>query len=419
MSILDVKELCSSYVNNLETYIMFQIKQETVRLKPELEAKGRAPIALSMGAPVQNPPEFVIEELKKAIEEVGIHSYSTPKGEPFFLEAVSKRMKNRFGVDVCPKTEIFSLIGSKEGLSNTFKTIINPKYDDKEKDIILIPDPGYASYVDQIKVAGGYPYGMKLLAEDNYMPDLDKVWEDVKKAGLDVEKVKALVINYPNNPLGFGASREYLQKVVDFCREKKILLISDAAYVDMYFEENERPASILEFEGAKDVAIEFHSFSKPYAMTGWRLGWVCGNKDVVGAIGRYKSTVDTGIYKAIQKAGAVVLNSKEGDEYIINSNKGFKVKQQIVIDGFKELGWDMDNIQVSNSTFYLWLPIPPRYSCAKDFAKDLLNTSGVVIVPGEAFGTDCERYFRLSYVASDDSLREVISRMKEDGFSFN
>lgn len=419
MSILDVKELCSSYVNNLETYIMFQIKQETVRLTPELTAKGRAPIALSMGAPVQNPPEFVIEALKKATAEAGIHSYSTPKGEVFFLEAVSRRMKKRFGVDVCPKTEIFSLIGSKEGLSNMFKTIINPKYEDKEKDIILIPNPGYASYVDQIKVAGGYPYGMELKPEDNYMPELNKVWEKIEKDGFDTKKVKALVINYPNNPLGFGATREYLQKVVDFCCEKKILLISDAAYADMYFDENDRPTSILEFKGAKDVAVEFHSFSKPYAMTGWRLGWVCGNKDFVGAIGRYKSTVDTGIYKALQKAGASILDSKEGDEYIVESNKGFKIKQKIILDGFKELGWDIDNLQIPNSTFYLWLPIPPKYTCAKDFAQDLLNKSGVVVVPGEAFGTNCEKFIRLSYVASDDSLREVIRRMKEDGFTFN
>lgn len=418
MSVLDAKKLCSEYVNGLETYIMFQIGQETQRLRPELTAKGRAPISLSMGAPVQAPPEFVIEALKKALDEKGIHSYSSPKGEMFFLEAVAQRMKSRFGVDLDPKSEIFSLIGSKEGLSNMFKVLINPACDDKEKDIILIPDPGYASYKEQIKVSGGYAYPIALKAENNYMPDLEDVFASLKKDGFDEKKVKAVVVNYPNNPLGFGASKEYLQKVVDFCREKKILLISDAAYIDMYFPGEERPVSILELEGAKDVAVEFHSFSKPYAMTGWRVGWVCGNKDFVEALGKFKSTVDTGIFKALQKASAEVLNSKEGDEYIAKSNISFKEKQKIMIDGLRELGWDMDNIPVPTATFYLWLPVPPRYKTAADFTTDVLRTSGVVLVPGNAFGSYGDDFFRLSFVASDDDLRQVIIRMKEDGFTF-
>lgn len=418
MSVLDVKKLCSKYVQGLETYIMFQIGQETQRLRPELTAKGRAPISLSMGAPVKAPPEFVIEALKKALDEKGIHSYSSPKGELFFLEAVAKRMKNRFGVDLDPKNEIFSLIGSKEGLSNMFKVLINPAYKDEEKDIILIPDPGYASYKEQIKVSGGLAYPIPLKAENNYMPDLQDVFSSLKKEGLDEKKVKAVVVNYPNNPLGFGASKEYLQEVVDFCHEKKILLISDAAYVDMYFYENDRPVSILELDGAKDVAVEFHSFSKPYAMTGWRIGWVCGNKDFIGTLGKFKSTVDTGIFKAIQKASAEVLNSKEGDEYIYKSNVEFKEKQKIIVDGFRKLGWDMDNIPVPKATFYLWLPIPPRYKTASDFTKEILQKSGIVLVPGNAFGSYGEGFFRLSFVASDNDLKQVIARMKEDGFTF-
>ena len=419
MSVLDIKKLCSKYVNKLETYIMFRIGQETIRLKPELEAKGRSPISLSMGAPVQAPPAFVVDALKKALDEKGINSYSSPKGEMFYLQAVAERMKNRFGVDVDPKSEIFSLIGSKEGLSNIFKTIINPMYEEKDMDIILIPDPGYASYKEQIKVSGGLPYPMPLCAENNYMPSMECVVASLKADGYDFEKVKAIVINYPNNPLGVSANREYLKSIVDFCIEKKILLISDAAYVDMYFEGSEVPASILEFEGAKDVAVEFHSFSKPFAMTGWRLGWVCGNKDIVGTLGKLKSTVDTGIFKALQKAGAEVLNSKEGDEYIIQSNKAFKQKQEIMLEGLKELGWDVDNIMIPTATFYLWLPVPKRYSKAADFTTEVLEKSGVVLVPGNAFGQYGDDFFRLSFVASDDDLREVIRRMKEDGFYFN
>lgn len=419
MSVLDVQKLCSEYVNGLETYIMFQIGQETQRLRPELTAKGRAPISLSMGAPVQAPPKFVIDALKNALDEKGIHSYSSPKGEPFFLEAVAKRMKTRFGVDLDPKSEIFSLIGSKEGLSNMFKVLINPAYDDKEKDIILIPDPGYASYKEQIKVSGALAYPIALRPDNNYMPDMNDVYASLKADGYDESKVKAIVINYPNNPLGFGATREYLQQVVDFCKEKKVLLMSDAAYVDMYFDEEQKPFSILELDGAKDVAIEFHSFSKPYAMTGWRVGWVCGNKDFVQYLGKFKSTVDTGVFKALQKAAADVLNSKEGDEYIEQSNKAFKAKQKIMIDGFRELGWDVDNLRLPDATFYLWLPIPPRFKTASEFTTELLHKSGVVLVPGNAFGSFGEGFFRLSFVASDDDLKQVFVRMKEDGFCFN
>lgn len=419
MSVLDVKKLCSEYVNGLETYIMFRIGQETQRLRPELEAKGRGPISLSMGAPVQPPPNFVIEALKNCLQDKGIHSYSSPKGELFFLQAVAERMKKRFGVELDPKSEIFSLIGSKEGLSNMFKVLINPAYNDKEKDIILIPDPGYASYKEQIKVSGGYPYPIRLTAENNYMPKMEDVYTLLKADGFDEKKVKAIVINYPNNPLGASATREYLQEVVDFCREKKVLLISDAAYVDMYFNEEERPASILEFEGAKDVAVEFHSFSKPYAMTGWRVGWACGNKDFIDALGKFKSTVDTGIFKALQKSASEVLNSKEGDKYIEDSNKAFKIKQKITVDGLRELGWIIEDSQIPTATFYLWLPIPPRYKTADEFTTEVLHKSGIVLVPGNAFSNYSDRFFRLSFVASDDDLRQVIVRMKEDGFYFN
>ena len=419
MSVLNVKKLCSKYVNDLETYIMFQIGQETQRLKPELEAKGRSPISLSMGAPVQSPPSFVIEALKKALDEKGIHSYSSPKGEMFFLQAVAERMKKRFGVELDAKSEIFSLIGSKEGLANVFKTLINPAYEEKDMDIIMIPDPGYASYKEQIKVSGGLAYPMPLCAENNYMPSMESMFKALKSDGFDPQKVKAIVINYPNNPLGVGATKDYLKSIVEFCTEKKILLISDAAYADMSFEGSEAPSSILEFEGAKDVAVEFHSFSKPYAMTGWRVGWVCGNKNIVDALGKFKSTVDTGIFKALQKAAAQVLNSKECDEYIIQSNKAFKQKQDIMLKGLKELGWDIDNIMIPTATFYLWLPVPKNYSTAAEFTTAVLEKSGVVLVPGNAFGKYGDDFFRLSFVASDDDLREVIRRMKEDGFYFN
>lgn len=418
-SVVDVKSLYSDYVKTLETYIMFRIKQRTTELTPELKAKNRAPINLSIGAPIQAPPKFVMDALVNALNEPGINTYSTPKGEPFFLEAVASRMKKRFGVELDPKTEIFSLIGSKEGLANIFRCLINPTLNEKEQDIILIPDPGYASYAEQIKVIGGKAWSLPLRYDNNFMPCLETAMKEIEHYGFSTSKVKALVINYPNNPLGATATREYLKKVVDFCRARNILLISDAAYCDMYFADQEAPASILEFEGAKDIAIEFHSLSKPYSMTGWRLGWACGNRDAVGILGKMKSTVDTGVFKALQKAGAAVLTSEEGDEYIKQSNEAFRKKQELLVKGFKELGWDVDNLIIPKATFYLWLPIPSRYKSSEEFCNSLLETSGIVVVPGSGFGKYGEGFFRISISPGEDALREVVARMKEDGFTFN
>jgi len=411
-----MKELFNQYVQSLETYIMFQIGEEAKRLTPELEAKGRAPISLSMGAPVKNPPQFVIDKLKEALDLKGIHSYSSPKGEAFFLEAVAERMKTRFGVELDSKKEIFSLIGSKEGIANLIREVINPTEAEFDRDIILIPDPGYASYKEMIKVSGGVGYSVPLTFENNYMPDMEEVFENLKKDGYDQKKVKAFIVNYPNNPLGATCTLEYLEKVVAFCKKHNILLISDAAYTDMYFDENKIPPSVLQVEGAKDIAVEFFSFSKPYAMTGWRCGWVCGNKEVISMFGKLKSTIDTGIFKAIQKAASEVINSQEGDDYIKAANLGFKKKQDIIVQGFKELGWPVENIP--DATFYLWLPIPPRYKTSADFTNDLMRTSGVVAVPGNGFGDFGEGFFRISIVCSDESLYETINRMKTDGFYY-
>ncbi|MDD3150878.1 MAG: aminotransferase class I/II-fold pyridoxal phosphate-dependent enzyme [Candidatus Gastranaerophilales bacterium] len=415
---VDIKSLYSEQVKTLGTYIMFRIKQDTIRLTPELTAKGRKPIDLSIGAPVQSPPKFVIDALKNCLDIDGIHSYSTPKGELFYLEAVAKRMENRFGVKLDPKTEIISLIGSKEGLNHIFKAMITPSLIKEEKDIILIPDPGYASYKEQIRVLGGEAFSIPLTYENEFMPKPEQLIEKLKLEGLNPAKIKAMVINYPNNPLGATATREYLQNVVDFCKSKNILLVSDLAYADMYFEGQEAPASILEFEGAKDIAIEFHSLSKPYAMTGWRIGWACGNVDAITILGKVKATVDTGLFKVIQKAASEILVAPEGDEYIKQSNVAYQRKQEILTKGFRELGWDIDNLIIPKATFYLWLPIPARYKTSEEFTSELLEKSGIVVVPGTGFGKYGEGFFRISIVSSDENLYEMIERMKQDGFYF-
>jgi LL-diaminopimelate aminotransferase len=402
----------------LDTYIMVKLKEKTAKLSESLTKRNRAPIALSMGAPTANPPIALIEKLKEFLTEDSIHTYSVTRGEPYFRQAIAQRMKNRFGVEVDADKEVFSLLGSKDGLANLIRFLINPKHDEFEKDIILIPDPGYASYGQMVQCSGGKSYPIPLTKENNYQPKMEDVFASLKADGYDENKVKAIIINYPNNPLGVSASKEYVQTIIDFCRAHNILLIADAAYCDIYFDESEKPFSVLELKGAKDVTVEMFSLSKPYGITGWRLGWVCGNSAVISRFAKAKSTIDNGIFKALQKACSYILNSPEGEDYIANGNAAYRRKQSIIVKGLKELGWEIDENKLPKTTFYLWLPIPRKYESSFKFCEDMLEKSGIVVVPGDAFGKYGQGFFRISYVCSDEKLQEVIDRMKEDGFRF-
>ena len=299
---MNLEKLFNKEVMSLDTYIMFRLKEITTKLTPELKAKNRAPISLSMGAPTANPPKILIDRLKEILDEDGIHTYSTPKGELYFRQAISQRMKKRFGVQLDPETEIFSLVGSKEGIANLVRFITTPKKNEFDKDVIMVPDPCYASYLQFIQCSGAKAYSMPLTAENDFKPDPEVIYNKIINDGYKAENIKAIFINYPNNPMGVSTTKEYIKTIVDFCKKHDILLVSDAAYCDLYFAEDEKPFSIFEIEGAKDVGIEFYSFSKPYAVTGWRLGWVCGNAEVVQRFGKGKSTIDNGIFKALQKA---------------------------------------------------------------------------------------------------------------------
>ena len=395
----------------MKDYIMFRIKARQIELTPSLKAKGRNPIPLSMGAPVEKVPKYINEKVKEYLDIDSLHTYSTPKGELRFLEAIKSHMKDRFNVDLNEKNEIFSLIGSKEGLSNLIKALVNPF----ENDVIMVPIPGYASYYEMIKVAGGVAYGIELNEENNYMPNLDKMMEKYIKEGNNPSKIKALIINYPNNPLGCTCTKQYLQHCVDFCNKNNIILISDNAYCDMYYDEEYKPHSALECDDAMDCCVEMYTFSKSYAMTGWRMGWACGNKDIITILSRQKSTVDTGIFKVLQYAGADLLESKEGKEYIEKQNIKFKNKIQKFVDGLNALGY---KVKMPKAAFYLWVKIPERFKDCFEFSNELLEKSGIVVVPGTAYDIKATRYIRLSVVASDEDLAEVIRRMKEDGFCY-
>ena len=415
---MKMEKLFNEDVMALDTYIMVKLKEKTAQLKDKLTQKNRAPISLSMGAPTSAPPASLVDKLKEFLTEDNIHSYSVTRGESYFREACAIRMKNRFGVDIDPVNEVCSILGSKDGLANLIRFIITPEHDEFKKDIILVPDPGYASYSQMIGCSGGVAYSMPLKPENNYQPDMETVLEQLKNDGYNENKVKAVVINYPNNPLGVNASKEYVQSVIDFCKKHDYLLISDAAYCDMYYDEDDRPFSIFELKGAKDIAVEMFTLSKSYAVTGWRLGWVCGNSEVVSRFAKGKSTIDNGMFKALQKACSYIMTSPLGDDFIKSENIAYKRKQNIMINGLRELGWKIDDSMVPKTTFYLWVPIPQKYSSSVKFCEDMLEKSGIVVVPGTAFGKYGEGFFRISYVCSEEKLKEVIERMKTDGFRY-
>lgn len=417
--VLDIPSRYSESIANMDVYIMFRIAKRVAELTPELTSKGRAPIKLSIGAPVVPPPQKLVDYTKQCLDDATLHGYSTPRGENFFLEAVQTRMKNRFGVDVNAKTEVMSLMGSKEGLANIFRGLITYKTNPSEQDIIMIPDPGYASYVDSIQIAGGQPYSMKLTPENLYQPDLEETLAEMKQSGIETKRIKALVLCYPSNPIGATCGLDYYEKAVAFCKKHGIILISDLAYADVYFEGEEPGHSVLEIPGAKDITIEFHSLSKPYGTTGWRIAFAVGHSQLIDALERVKGTTDSGLFKVIQKAAAFVMNDPDCHQFALDQNKVYQQNQQIMLEGFRELGWPVDSLPIPKATFYFWLPTPARFGSCEQFCDALLEKSGIVTVPGTGFGKYGEGFFRMSLVDTAEKLREAIQRMKDDGWTYN
>lgn len=417
---VDVKALYSDIWKNRQEYIMFRIAKQVADLTPMLEAKGRPPLKLSIGAPTLPAPQIIKDVLIASLQEPGNDVYSTTRGEGFFLKACATRMKERFGVDVHPQEQICALLGSKEGLGNLFRGLLTPKFNADEKEIILVPDPGYASYVDAIEGAGGQAVSICLNPENNYLPDLEAIWQsEIINKGVHPARVKAVVVNYPSNPIGALAPLSYLQATVDFARRHGILAVSDNAYADLYFSPESKPHSILEAEGAMDCAIEFHSLSKPYSLTGWRMGYAVGNQDAVDLVALVKSTMDTGIFKGLQKAGAFALTSPDIEAYIQEVAQVYAHSQAVTLAGLKRLGWPVEDMNPPKATFYLWVPIPKRYSRCEDFSQDLLHRSGIVVVPGTAFGPHGEGFVRLSLVLPEAQLNEVFDRMATDDFYYD
>ncbi len=378
-------------LTQLPPYLFAQLDEA----KNELKKKGKDLIDLGIGDPDLPTPSPIITRLYQAAKDPQNHHYPPYEGLLSFRKAISEWYERRFGVKLNPEEEILTLIGSKEGIAHISLALINPG------DLALVPDPAYPVYRAGVIFAGGMPFSMPLLEKNHFLPSLEEIDEEVSR------RAKVLFINYPNNPTGATATRDFFQKVVDFAREFNIVVCHDLAYSEVFFDEC-RPCSFLEVKGAKEVGVEFHSLSKTFNMTGWRIGFVVGNKEVIQALREVKTNVDSGVFQAIQEAGIEALKLPE--EVSQQIRKVYQRRRDILVEGLRQIGW---KINPPKATFYLWVKVP----CASiEFARVLLEECGVVVTPGVGFGTYGEGYIRIALTVDEERIREAVRRIKESKF---
>ena len=366
---------------------------ELDRRKAALRAKGVDIIDLGVGDPDLPTPQRIVERMKEAVLNPQNHRYPSYEGLREFRETVSRWYERRFGVQVDPDGEVISLIGSKEGIAHIPLAFINPGA------YSLVPSPGYPVYHVGTGFAGGKSFFMPLGEKQGFLPDLDQIPPDV------AEQAALIFINYPNNPTAAVADKEFFAAVVEFARRYRLIVCHDAAYSEICFE-GYTPPSFLEVEGAKAVGIEFHSLSKTYNMTGWRLGFAVGNREIIAGLGKAKTNIDSGVFQAIQWAGIEAL---EGDQSDVERMRViYQKRRDIMVAGLRAMGLE---VTPPKATFYLWVKVPPGHNSAS-FASLLLDEAGVVLTPGSGFGEAGEGYVRLALTVSEARLEEAVERLQ-------
>jgi LL-diaminopimelate aminotransferase len=379
----------SDRVKNLPPYLFAAID----KMKQEAIAKGVDLIDLSIGDPDIPTPNHIVDSMKKAVENPVHHRYPSYEGMLSYREAVAGWYKKRFNVSLDPKTEIISLIGSKEGIGHIPLAFVNPK------DVVLVPSPGYPVYPVGTLFAGGESYIMSLIEKNNFLPDFKEIPESVLK------RSKLMFINYPNNPTSATAPKEFYMEAISLAKKYNIIICHDAAYSEVYYD-NEKPISFLEIEGAKDVGIEVHSLSKTYNMTGWRIGFAVGNKDVIFGLGKIKTNLDSGVFQAIQEASVIALNT---DNAILSKIRNtYQERRDVLYSGLKNLGL---HVIKPKATFYLWTKVPSEFN-SQSLVSHLLDKAGVLITPGNGFGAPGEGYVRFALTVNVERIKEAVERIK-------
>ena len=361
-------------------------------IKRELIAKGVDVIDLGAGDADLAPPPAAVKAVQEAIAIPSYGRYGFQLGLPAYREAVAAWMMKRFGIELDPFSEIIPLVGSKEGLAHLAFCYVQPG------DVTIVPDPGYQPYIGGTLLSGGEAYTVPLRPENDFLIPLDELPDDV------VQRARILYLNYPNNPTAAIAPREYLQNAVRFCQDNGILLVYDNAYSEIAFD-GYQPPSIFEFEGAREIAIEFHSFSKTYNMTGWRLGWAAGPAPVISALARIKAFVDTGQLMAVQAGGIAALESY--DEWVPGNVEAFKLRRDVAVAAMRDAGFE---VEVPVAAMYLWLPMPGGQP-SEPFARRALLEQGVVVMPGSALGRGGEGFFRIALTQPAARLQEAAQRL--------
>jgi len=373
---------------------------EINRKHNELIERGVEVINFGVGDPDQPTSNHIVQAMHEAIQNSTNHHYSPNKGLKEYRQAAADWMKRRFGVeDLNPETEIISSIGSKESIHNIFLAFVNPG------DYTIIPDPGYPVYRTSTIFAEGQPYSVKLRAENGFLPILRSIPQEV------AEKAKLLWVNYPNNPTGATASLDFFQELVDFCRHYNIMLCHDNAYSEIAYDNYKSP-SILQIPNAKDIAIEFHSLSKTYNMTGWRIGFVVGNSLGIKGLSQVKSNIDSGVFKAIQKAAIAAFSTTEKD--LQNLVAVYQKRRDILIKGLQSLGYP---IKPNLASFYVWVPIPKNYT-SQEFATLLLEKCSIIVLPGKGYGASGEGFIRIALTVEEKRIYQALQRMKNAGINY-
>lgn len=377
-------------LKKLPPYLFARIEKKI----EEARAKGIDIINLGIGDPDKPTPEHIINTLVEQAHNPENHRYPTSVGMLEFRKAVADWYKHRFDVDLDPKEEVVALIGSKEGIAHISFCFVDPG------DFNLVPDPGYPVYGIGTLLAGGQLFLMPLKEENGFLPDLGAIPVDV------AHKAKIMFLNYPNNPTGAMADVGFFEEVVSFAKKYDILVCHDAAYSEIAFD-GYKPCSFLKAKGAKDVGIEFNSLSKPYNMTGWRVGWAAGNKQAVEALVRIKSNLDSGAFQVIQYAALTALTG--GQDSVKQMQEIYRERRDVVVNGLNAMGW---NLEPPKGTFYVWAPVPKGYSSSQ-FAELVLEKAGVIITPGNGYGEYGEGYFRIALCIEKERIVEALERMKK------
>ncbi len=371
---------------------------EISRMKAQAIAEGRDLIDFGIGDPDQPTPEAIVDKLCEAAHDPVTHRYDESEaGWPAFLEAVARFYDRRFGVKIDPKTEAMLLIGSKDGLAHFVWAMVDPG------DVTLVPDPAYTVYRVNTLLAGGTPVAMPLLEKNDFLPDLSSIPTDAAK------KAKVMFLNYPNNPTGAVADVAFFRDVVEFAKQYDIAVCHDCAYSEVSFD-GYRPPSFLEVEGAKDIVIEMHSLSKTFNMTGWRIGMAVGNAELIWALNKLKSNLDSRQFPAIDIAAAYALDAVDNSRTL----ELYRKRRDILVDGLNAIGW---NVKKPKASLYVWTRVPEGYTSA-DFVKKLLTEAGVLAIPGNGYGEYGEGYIRMSLTVPGDvdgeRVREGVRRIAEN-----